>query len=248
MTKRDSQRDKQKCLLLNWGAGLLVVLFLGLVFPACGADISAACSGINITCKSSAPSLLNSTQIVATANTIIHHKPLLTDPLSQENGNEWNEDPHCFFSNGAYVADEGDKNTLYLCNSSKLNYSNVAIQVDMTMNSGYTAGIVFRMSADLNSFYAFLLSAQGEYAFGLAEESGTFKGLLRLTWNKAIHTGQKNTIMVIAQNSSFQLFVNGILVNALNDGTLTSGFIGMVVNNDTGPTKAIFSNLVIYSL
>lgn len=245
MIDRVSQRGKRKRLLLNRGAGLLLVL-LGFIFSACNSEASANCSGLGVSCQSGGP---NPAALIATADAITHHKPLLTDPLSQKDGNGWYEDANCFFQNGAYILalDSSTSISTLFCDSPKLLYGNAAIQIDVTLISGDTAGLLFRKDQS-NTFYDFEITKYGQ--FDLAIDGDNIKHLIPATTSSAIHPeGKKNTLLVIAKGNNFQLFINGTFVGETQDNTVSGGGkIGVTTADYTGPAWASFSDLIVYAV
>jgi hypothetical protein len=218
---------------------------------ACGdIIINQNCVGQNVICRTPSPTP-NRPAIVATADAITQGQPLVSDPLSKEDNNRWanylSDQKSCSFHDGAYfVTDNVSPAATYGCDSTVLNYSDAAIQMDVTLISGDTAGIIFRVDPSFSEMYAFDITNQREAELRMLSQNG-ISILIPATGNSAIHgVGKKNTLLVIARGDDFQLFVNATFVGEAHDDSLTTGYVGMSVSDYSESAKASFSNLVIY--
>jgi hypothetical protein len=195
--------------------------------------------------------LTNTHNTEATATTITRGTPVLSDPLSDQDANNWpNNGATCAFQNNLYFVTATDSNTLQPCIASSIAaYSDAAIQVDVTLISVADAGLVFRADASKNQFYDFEVTNQGEFYLRYFKD-GQPVFLIQKTASSAIQgVGSKNTLLVIARGNSFQLFINGTLVGKAQDDTFTSGQIGVAAGTLSASTgDASFSNLRVYSL
>lgn len=187
----------------------------------------------------------------ATATALTHGTPVLSDPLSGQDSNNWpNDGANCAFQSNLYFVTATDANTLQPCIAAAVPaYSDAAIQVDVTLISVADAGLVFRADASKNQFYDFEVTNQGEFYLRY------FKGgqpvfLIQKTASNAIQgVGSKNTLLVIARGDSLQLFINGAFVGKAQDSTFSTGQIGVAAGTLSASTgDASFSNLRVYSL
>ena len=233
-----------------WAASLLLLL-LSMSLSACGVTlVSVNCVGQNVSCNTPSPTP-NRAALVAAADTITKSNPLLSDPLSKQDNHQWGnqvgDQTSCSFQNGAYVVTNAHTpGAAYGCDSN-LHYGNVAIQMDVTLLSGDEAGILFRVDPTFHEMYAFEITNQREADLRMFGENGITNTLIPATVNNAIHAvGQKNRLLVIANGSDFQLFVNGIFIGETHDSSLTTGSVGMTVSDYSANAQASFSNLVIY--
>jgi hypothetical protein len=190
--------------------------------------------------------------IMATVNSLSSKTPVLVDPLSQQDASNWDDDSNCYFQNGVYVFSEiPPTSNLDSCMSNALNYTDVAIQVDVTLISGYSAGLLFRVSPDQSKTYVFELTDQGQFlVLAITDKSSPLQYLVPVTANTVIHpVGQKNTLLVLAKGSDFQFLINGVFVAETHDSSLASGGIGFCLDVFSGQHNAAkYSHLVVYSL
>ena len=66
----------------------------------------------------------------------------------------------------------------------------------------------------------------------------------------AIHTGlnQANTLAVVAQGNTFDLYVNDEKVDSVSDSTYSQGEIGVLAANQAGNgTEVVFSNAMVWT-
>ena len=250
MVGRFSPRGKKVFL---WCCELgILALFLSLSLSACGITLFRSnCSGINIFCNKNGSTVIspNATAqaiAVATASVLQKHTPLVSDPLSGQDSNAWAVDDTCNFHNGAYfMTYSSSSNGTYTCDARTLHYSDAAIQMDVALLSGQSAGIMFRASAGMDEFYEFMVT-EGQFSLGLFGNNNTSTSLIPFTHTSATHgAGAKNTLLVLSKGTDFRLFINGIFVGETHDATLTTGYVGMsLAYNPSG--QASFSNLIIY--
>ena len=140
-----------------------------------------------------------------------------------------------------------------MCKSSILSYDNAALQVDVSLLTGSDAGIILR--ATDQQFYEFGIDNQGNFFFRRhdpdAAGGGSFTDLIPATKSNAILPGKrKNTLLVIANGSNFDLFINGTFVGNYQDSTYTNGQIGFSIEtlSTVNAGEASFSNLKVYSV
>jgi serine/threonine protein kinase len=206
-------------------------------------------AGTAIASTATAQAVANEKNHEATATAITSGQPQVSDPLSGPDDNNWPDDgSSCSFSNGGYHAAANHPNTLQPCVSTSLQYGDAAIQVDVTLNSGDDAGLLFRTSADGNQFYDFEITSQGQFYFRY-RNNDKYTSLIPNTSSNAIRgTGNKNTLLVIAKGSSFQFFINGTFVGETTDSTFSSGQVGVAAGTlSSSSADASFTNLNIYS-
>ena len=134
-----------------------------------------------------------------------------------------------------------------LASSSSVHYDNAAFQVNMTLISSDDAGLIFRISADGSQFYDFEINSQGQFYLRY-RNNGAYTNIIRPTSSSAIQrVGSQNTLLVIANGSDFQLFINGTFVGAAHDSTFTSGQLGVVAGTLSSTSgDASFTNLIVY--
>ncbi len=185
----------------------------------------------------------------ATATAITGSAPLLNDPLSSQDSNNWpNDGTSCAFINNAYYVTANGTSTLQPCISGSLQYGDAAFQVDVTLISAADAGLIFRASANANQFYDFEITDQGQFYLRY-RNNGAYTMLIPDTGSSVIKgAGEKNTLLIIAKGSAFQLFINGTFVGGIQDSTIASGQLGVAAGTlslDQG--DASFANLNVYA-
>lgn len=194
--------------------------------------------------------------------------PFLNDDLSSSYFNEWDTPPAtdaCTFALRAYHISISDSNQVQQCFSQipKNFFSNFALQVQMTINSGEHGdggGIIFRAqdtTSASSASYRFHIGQDGSYdlcvscgSVGqiLLQDSGSSD----LTFAQGL--ARPNTLTVIAQGSNIYLYVNGNYIAQVNDNTFVSGKIGLfAVNYDYGDGKATttavtFRNIKVWKI
>jgi serine/threonine protein kinase len=185
----------------------------------------------------------------ATATAITAGPPQVSDPLNNPDPNGWpNDGTNCSFTNTAYFITASSVNTLQPCLSGNLHYGDAASEVDVTLISSADAGLLFRASADGNQFYDFEITSQNQF-FLRYRNNNRYIFLIRNTASSAIQgVGGKNTLLVIASGSHFQLFINGTFVGAADDSTFASGQLGLAAGSLSASNgDASFTNLRVYT-
>ena len=186
-------------------------------------------------------------------------KPVINDPLNNQAGSTWKDErlttgtsiSTCTFSNGAYSITSADLHHMN-CLSSSGNFSNFALQVEMTIVKGDLGGICFRTNSSGAEFYHFgLHAADGSYLFS-ADTNAPYS-LLADGTSSFIKPGLNQTylITVIAVGSHFYFYVNThFIIPVIDpDNTFSSGKIGLTAGSNTSPaTEVIFRNVQMWKL
>lgn len=191
---------------------------------------------------------------IARARTITSASPVFADDLSTDFISDWYVDyTNCTFSHSAYHVLVKQNNALQICKSSILSYDNAALQVGVSLISGSDAGIILR--ANDQQYYEFGFDNQGNFFFRRHDPDGagggSFTDLIPSTKSSAILPGKKeNTLLVVANGSNFDLFINNTYVGSYQDSTYTSGQVGFSVETLSTPNagEASFSNFKVFSV
>ncbi|MDQ2715252.1 MAG: hypothetical protein M3Z08_10125 [Chloroflexota bacterium] len=195
-------------------------------------------------------STLNNTLTQVTGGT-----PAFNDSLSDNTGNNhWDEGmpvvgTGCAFTGGNYHASAGRQGYLQPCIARSTSFSNFVYQVQLTIDKGDQGGILFRGDGSQGAYYIFRIGTNGSYALDIY--TGSAQGTtLNSGFNAAISIGpnQSNTLAVIAQNNTIDLYANQQYIAAISDSTLSSGQIGVVALDYTLPTEVEFSNAQVWKL
>jgi hypothetical protein len=178
---------------------------------------------------------------------------LLEDDFSDP-GSGWEEGEYdggsVGYKNGVYfVTSTGMEYTMWgVANRS---FDDTIIEIDATQisagpedNNGY--GVACRIQRNGTDGYYFVVSGDGYYAIGKAEDE-ILEALVDYTESSAIKTGNAtNRIRGICDGTTLTLFVNGQRVDTVEDSSFTSGDIALHATSyeDTG-TEIHFDNLVV---
>ena len=178
--------------------------------------------------------------------------PLIYSLASNTDG-LWTEDAiHCLFAGGNYHVKALQTNFLQYCPLTKSVQDNTTLQVDVTLLSGSHAGMLLRMNSD--QFYDFEITDAGQCFFRRHDpgDGNNFTNILTPTKSSAIApVGQKNTLSIIANGSTFRLYVNGTAIGGLlQDTNYSVGGLALVAGTTAPATygEAGFSNLKIYKI
>ena len=198
-------------------------------------------------------------QVTATAGvfpTAASGKPSYQDNLNDPNklvtqAANWDQNGNCFFASDGYHVIEG--NNLHGCKESANRYQNVAISVNMSIISGYSGGLFFRINTNIFDQYAgylFEVDSAGRYRISMsANYSNSITPLQDWTASTALQQGDNvtNTLQVIAHGSNLLFYANGVFLAQLTDINYTSaGAIGFLAKSDGTPTEVVYSNLSVY--
>ena len=158
----------------------------------------------------------------------------------------------CTFTGGTYHA-QAKPGYFAPCYASATNFSDLLLQVQMTIVSGHSGGVVFRADATNDHEYQFRISTDGTYILNkYVVENGTpaVKSLLSGT-SPAIVKGanQSNLVAVLAQGDAIALYVNKKYVDSTNDATYHQGQIGVYADSDpSSVVDAAFNKLEVWKL
>ncbi len=191
---------------------------------------------------------------IARARTITSASPVFADDLSTNFISDWYVDyTNCTFSHSRYHVLVKQNDALQICKSSILSYDNAALQVSVSLISGSDAGMILR--ANDQQYYEFGFDNQGNFFFRRhdpdAAGGGSFTDLIPLTKSSAILPGkQENTLLVVANGSNVDLFINNAYVGSYQDSTYTSGQVGFSVEtlSTSNAGEASFSDFKVFSV
>ena len=173
----------------------------------------------------------------ATATATPEYIPLLNDPLTS-NQYGWPTNSHCFFSGSSYHVKDG-----YYCYAPlSYRFGNGKLSVDVKQVSGdpdLPYGLFFRAASNGN-FYVFLIVSNGSWGF-YSVVGNNLQEIRRFARSEVIHQGLNatNTLEVLAKDSHFDFFINGVQVGQADDGTYVYGGAGVTV---FGQIEVAFNN------
>jgi hypothetical protein len=180
-------------------------------------------------------------------------EPILNDSLHDNSaGNHWYEGRgkfgECKFGEGAYHALPAGRG-YHVCCGADGGLENLAVQVEMTIDSGDEGGIKFRDNGN-RAGYFFHITKEGNYKiFILGPETGSTIYLSRSDKpNPAIKVGvnQSNMLAVLAQGPTIQLYANGQHLDTVQDTTFTAGGIGVCAKNFSESSDVTFNNIKVW--
>ncbi len=176
--------------------------------------------------------------------------PILSDPLSKPDTNNWETSSKCVFKGGTYHISESNKGYFYYCAAKATNFSNFGFQVKMTFLQGNLGGLLFRADADNYKFYLLRIDRAGRYDMYLYTDreanhakklGGDVSSLINTNLNEA------NLIAVIARGSVIDLYINSKYVTTITDSSLTSGQIGLFAENNTSASEVSFEQAQVWN-
>jgi len=182
-----------------------------------------------------------------------HTGTLLLDDALSNNGLTWaqgsDSSGSCVFTGGAYhVTSISTANTNdHFCTNGASSFSSFAYQVQMTIITGDSGGIIFRADAAASKYYIFRIGQDGSYELG---SYGDQQQTLKNGTSSAINTGlnQSNLIAVVANGSNIDLYVNLHHIDSVSNSTFTSGQVGVAAYSTNGTTEIAFNNAMVWGL
>ena len=120
----------------------------------------------------------------------------------------------------------------------------------MKILQGNCGGMVFRYDSNTGKLYFFEVCQDGSYLFSRYPDfTGNNVKDLAGGSSKAIATGlnQTNTIAVVAQGSTLNIYVNKQKIATANDSTFTHGQIGLFADDSNHPTDVAFNNVKVWT-
>jgi hypothetical protein len=191
---------------------------------------------------------------------------ILSDPLDQ-NMHNWLTSPADVyaFKNGAYhITDRGDNGRATVLQANpvdgQLGYTLTMQEVQGKASDTNSFGMLFRFNQKtqngktVTTFYSFEVVNMkgGQYQFWLyndgdAKATSPWKKLWSQNFGAEFHQGQgdkaSNTVKVLMNGNKFTFTVNGKEIKTVQDNTLKSGQVGMIVNQNG--TEVAFKNLLL---
>lgn len=183
---------------------------------------------------------------------------IINGPLSHSDKLVWSEvkgstGNDCAFIEGAYHA-SAPASSATPCFATATNFSNFAFEIQMTIVSGHSGGIIFRASSNGGNYYQFRINTDGTYVLNKisTDSHRTLHSLLLVSGPSSvikIAHNQLNLLAVIARGSNIYLYINRHYVNSVRDSNYKSGSIGVnVVGDMSGVVEAVFSHVQVWKL
>ena len=177
----------------------------------------------------------------------------LVDPLNQPDA--WQPQSNtsfggsCQFTNGRLEIKQKAPSKFYVCDESTL-YQNFVIEVKMTIIEGDCGSVIIRNKNDDSQSYPLEICSDGHYYFNRFDEHG--KGWIDLSSD---HTsaafkplGQTNTVGIVANGNTFDLYANGKKIDSITDNTLSLGIIGFSADAPEHNATVLYQDVRIWAL
>jgi serine/threonine protein kinase len=165
----------------------------------------------------------------------------------------WDTGSQCSFSKDGYHVQAGAFPNLKGCRETGYTYLNAAISVHVTILSGHSGGLFFRLSTDpVGEYdgYLFEIDTQGHYKISTIN-NGSVSALQDWTFSAALKQGYAvtNTLQVIMQDNEYLFYNNGNFLTVITDSTYSSaGNIGFVATTSGGGNAdVLYSDLSVYN-
>jgi len=198
----------------------------------------------------------------ATTGTAVYHDALNDATNATTVQEQWDTNSNCAFASDGYHITKGtsllNDGQLQGCLEQGFRYNNMTVSVDMTIVSGHSGGIFFRVNTKTLGAYAgylFEVDNTGRYKISKSSNfsTGTGNAILQdWTPSSALKESAKNTLQFIANGSTFSFYANGTYLTTLQDkdNTFTDGYIALLASTATGGEDAdiVYTNLSVYKL
>lgn len=181
-------------------------------------------------------------------------QPDYQDSLKNGNNANWDQNSQCTFgSDGYHVLQPagGFKG----CREQGKTYGNLALTVDVTILSGSSGGVFFRLHTNfIGNYDGYLFEIDNQGRVKISYEQGAGINALR-DWQATplLKSGynQTNLLQLIARGNTLSFYINGKYFTQFQDsydtGTPpgTIGFLATAANSDA---EVVYSNLKVYAL
>ena len=199
-------------------------------------------------------------QASATAGVIqtaIATNPTYVDALNNKDDTNtqaasWDQSGTCSFQSDGYHVRTDFLNNLHGCRESANQYQNFAAQVDVLIKKGASGGLFFRVNTTLLGAYKgylFEINANGQYRISQSNDFSSNSVTILRDWtdSSAIKAGAKNTLQVIARDTTLLFYINGVFLDPpIQDSTFTSGDIALLATSAKGErANVVYSNLTV---
>jgi hypothetical protein len=163
--------------------------------------------------------------------------PVVLSDSFDDNSNKWyvgkeNDDylkGTVSITDGQYLVDiTAVKGVFWSLPPTVRNLSNFYLTVEVEMKTGPASsdhGLAFRINSN-NKYYFSISPDNQDYSFQVLN-NGSWTTLIDWTDSSQINTTGSNQVGVLAKGTSFSFFINGEMVDQVEDSTLTTGKVGV---------------------
>lgn len=168
----------------------------------------------------------------------------------------WDEGSQCIFKSDGYHISQPAGGTYFKgCREQDKTYADLALAVDITLLSGHSGGIFFRLGTNLignYDGYLFEIDSQGNYKFSY-EQGASIKTLKDWSATPLLHQGyhKANLVQIVAHGDTFMFYINGTFLFQIQDNYYSAAnTIGFLATASQGGDTAevVYSNLKVYAL
>lgn len=155
----------------------------------------------------------------------------------------------CQFASGMYQVHQRLPERVYMCENDGPDggdvYANVAFEVRMTIIQGDCGGLTLRDN-HRGSAYLFQVCQDGRYSFTqYVNGHGTdLMGGRAPAINQG--AGRLNTIAVVAQGQTFEVYANGQNLGGVSDSSYSQGNVGLAASAYTAETTVMYQNARVW--
>ena len=171
--------------------------------------------------------------------------PVLNDPLSGQDANDWttfsSPQASCGFREGGYHISITQQNTFQPCFEHAISFSNFAAQVEMTMLSGDGGALLFRAGGADPYGYRFALNR--DYSDLVYGDNSLYR-------SSDVKTNLNNTFLltVIARGNTIYLYRDKQWLATVVDSSASSGIIGLDALKFSQNAEVVYKNLKVWTL
>ena len=162
----------------------------------------------------------------------------------------------CTFTLAGYEVRANNGNSLQFCIANKTNFSDFALQVEMTLMSGEIGGVLFRdryllalIGSPYNGFYDISAITKNKYETNLLPSCDPIQQGCPI--GESIAQQQTVTITLIARGTSIEIYFDGYRMRTVNNGVSSSGgvgfFTGVAKGQEDAQSDVLFANLRIWT-
>jgi hypothetical protein len=179
---------------------------------------------------------------------------IINDPLSHPvkwKASSGSVDNACQFSQGKYHIHTSQFKRPFGCLAQNLDFSNMVFEVKLMFVKGDCGGLLFRSGNTVGQFYALKVCQDGSYDLSIYKDGTDANAIVLKDYSSSIinkGANQSNTIAIVANGGSIDIYINTEKVDSLTDNTYSHGQIGLLAEALSTPTEMAFSIARVWRL